>query len=64
MKKKVVALVLAAAMTFGLTACGGGGDSAGTDNASGAAAESADAVKRAVKLRRQEILILTSCSIW
>ncbi len=42
MKKKVVALVLAAAMTFGLTACGGGGDSAGTDNASGAAAESAD----------------------
>ena len=24
MKKKVVALVLAAAMTFGLTACGGG----------------------------------------
>ncbi len=42
MKKKVVALVLAAAMTFGLTACVGGGDSAGTDNASGAAAESAD----------------------
>ncbi len=33
MKKKVVALVLAAAMTFGLTACGGGGDSAGTDRA-------------------------------
>lgn len=35
MKKKVLALVLAAAMAFGLTACGGGsGDSAGTDNAS------------------------------
>ena len=42
MKKKVVALVLAAAMTFGLTACGGGGDSAGADNSTGAAAESAD----------------------
>lgn len=35
MKKKVLALVLAAAMTFGLTACGGGSsDSAGADNAS------------------------------
>lgn len=41
MKKKVLALVLAASMTFGLTACGGGSsDSAGADNASDTSTES------------------------
>lgn len=44
MKKKVLALVLAAAMTFGLTACGGGSDggSAGADDTAGTSSEAAD----------------------